>query len=590
MKLTRNLAALSLALLFVANACSDDDSPGIKEPDPITPDLGVKVKASVSGFVSDEQNNPLPFVVINAGDQTASTDEYGYFEIEDASLPEVAGLVVATKQGYFSSYKTFLPKGNNGAFVRITMLGSGAAGNVEASAGGSMSFQDGTKVILPANGVMTASTEAAYTGTVNVSVRPLFSDADITPGDGRGTDSEGHLKALQSYGAIAVELTGSNSQLLQIASGKTAQISIPIPAELVATAPATITLWWFDPATGLWKEDGTATRNNAVYTAEVSHFSFWQGATGVPLVNFTARVVNTSSQPLANVPVTITIAGKPQGAGYSSFGYTNANGYVTGPVFANSNLVLDVVTPCALPAYSHEFTTTNTDIDLGTLTGNLGQTSVVLTGTVTNCNNQAVANGFVQTYDNGFYNRIPIVNGNFTFSGIMCTNTTVNLVVVDYATYAQNAPKTVTITPGNNALGTLQACGLSTRGKISYSLDNGPTVVIQEPTDTIGAYHVGGITQFVTISGEPNTAQKMAFQMTGGPNTTDSHTATEIFMNALPTGRGYWPTPIDIQITEFGKVGGFISGSFTTKIIAGIPDNNDSVHDLTCSFRVRRYK
>ncbi len=174
MKLTRNLAALSLTLLFVANACSEDDSPGIKSPDPITPDLGVKVKASVSGFVSDEQNNPLPFVVINAGDQTASTDEYGYFEVEDASLPEVAGLVVATKQGYFSSYKTFLPKGDNGAFVRITMLGSGAAGNIEASAGGSMSFPEGTKVTLPANGVVVAGTEVAYTGTVNVSVRPLF--------------------------------------------------------------------------------------------------------------------------------------------------------------------------------------------------------------------------------------------------------------------------------------------------------------------------------------------------------------------------------------------------------------------------------
>ncbi len=172
----------------------------------------------------------------------------------------------------------------------------------------------------------------------------------------------------------------------------------------------------------------------------------------------------------------------------------------------------------------------------------------------------------------------------------MCTNTTVNLVVVDYATYAQNTPKTVTITPGNNALGTLQACGLSTRGKISYSLDNGPTVVIQEPTDTIGAFYVGGTTQFVTMSGEPNTAQQMAFQMNGGPNTTDIHTVTEIFMHALPTGRGYWPAPISIQITEFGKEGGFISGSFTTKIIAGVPDNNDSVHDLTCSFRVRRYK
>jgi len=595
MKLTRILAALSLALLFVAYGCSNDDSPGIKDPDPITPDLGVKVTASVSGFVADEQNNPLPFVVVQAGDFTAQTDEYGYFTIEDASLPQIAGQVVAIKQGYLNSYKTFQPQNGKEIFMRITMLTGSPAGTIDAAAGGSASLNDGTKVTLPANGVVDVKSGSTYSGTVNVSAR-LISEADVAPGDGRGTDSDGHLKALQSYGAIAIELTSSNNQQLQIAEGKKANIAIPIPADMISEAPATITLWWFNPAKGLWEEDGTATKNGTAYTAEVSHFSFWQGAVGWPMVNVSARITNTSSQPLANVPVTITMAGKPRGAGYSSFGFTDANGFVSGAVFANSDLVLDIGTTCALPAYSYEFTTTNANTDLGTLIGNLGQSSVTLSGTVTNCNNQPVAYGFVQTYDNGFYNRIPVINGNFSYTGIMCTNTTVNLVVVDYATYIQNTPQSVTITPGSNALGALQACGFSTRGKLSYSLDNGPTVVIQEPTDTIGAYYLGSngaakATQIVTLSGEPNTSQKMAFQMTG-PDNADAnsvHTITDIYSNAIPHGQGYWVEPINVNITEFGKVGGFIAGSFTSKIIAGDHTNNYSVHDLTCTFRIRRY-
>jgi len=590
MKRTRHFTTLALALILVAYGCSDDNAsevtPPVPDPDPITPDLGVKVKASVTGFISDESGNPVTLATVTAGSQRANTDEYGYFQIEDTSLPKVAGLVTVEKDGYYSGYATFLPQENNETFVRVTLLTREKTGTISAATGGTVNTTTGARITLPANGVATASNGAAYTGDINISARILNNEK--APGDARGIDDDGHLKALKTFSAIAVELTDANGNRLQIASDKTATISLPIPAEAQADAPNTVALWYFETESGLWKQEGTATKNGTVYEGSLKHFSFWQGAEGVPLVNFTARITNAASQPLANVAVIITPAGAQRNSVYSRFGHTDANGYVTGPVFANANLVLEIRTTCAITAYEHQFATAATDINLGTLIGNLGQNNVVLSGTVTNCNDQPVAYGHIQTYDNGFYNRVPITNGNFSYSGIMCTNTSVNLVVVDYATFQQNTPQTVSITPGTNALGTLKACGTYAVGRIAYSVDSGPTVVIQETADTMAAYYLGNATQILTLSGEPNTNQKMAFQITGPDNKTGEHTVTDILTQALPGGRGNWPVPIKVTITEYGKVGGYISGSFSSQLISTDNNNYTSVHTLTCTFKVRR--
>ncbi len=53
----------------------------------------------------------------------------------------------------------------------------------------------------------------------------------------------------------AVELTGTSGELLQIATGKKATLTLSIPSSLAASAPATIPLWFFDEAKGLWKEE-----------------------------------------------------------------------------------------------------------------------------------------------------------------------------------------------------------------------------------------------------------------------------------------------------------------------------------------------
>jgi hypothetical protein len=589
-------SALCISFFFMYSCHKDSTSP--KGPDPIKVDLSSKTNCSLTGYVIDESGDAIPFASVAASGKQVMTDEFGYFSFTSVSLPASAGMIKVMSNGYFTTYRSFIPQKDKSTFVRIGLLKKKDIGTVDAGTGGEASTTDGGKISLPASAVVNASNGSAYTGEVHINARWIdpTKAADPqqgTPGDGRGMDDKGFMKVLNSYGILAVELTGSSGQLLQIASGKTASISIPISQNMSASAPAAIALWSFNDSLGLWKQEGTATKTGNAYIGTAAHFSFWDGAVGADLVNFKAKVVDAASHPLVNVAVTIDIAGTLLNAGYGTFGYTDADGNVSGAVPANTSLVLRVLTTCSIAAYSQPFTTASSDVDLGQLAGNMGQNLVTLSGTVKDCENAPVTNGYIQTYDHGFSNRIPIVNGAFSFTGLTCTNQEVSIVAVDNITHQQSTPKTLTLSAGANDLGNFTACGTSTMGFIDYTFDEATTNVT-EPTDTVGGYFTAGIegpdaskwTQIVVLSGNPNVSQRMAFQIDGGSSIGTDHHITEVFSTAFPSGRGYWPVPITVTITEYGKLGGFISGSFSSNMIDFV---DNSLHTLSCTFRVRRY-
>lgn len=69
--------------------------------------------------------------------------------------------------------------------------------------------------------------------------------------------------------------------------GKTFTLTIPCTGD-PATATDTIAMWYYDKTSGLWIEEGTATKSlNATtgdyeYTGTVSHFSGWNMELKVP--------------------------------------------------------------------------------------------------------------------------------------------------------------------------------------------------------------------------------------------------------------------------------------------------------------------
>lgn len=581
------LLLLSLTLFFSCRKNFSDETftPVVT---PVIPDFAPKSTASVSGFVTDANGNPVFNAQVVAGNKQTVTDGYGYFFIEDAQLNKAAGLIKIVHGSYYTSYRSFTVNEGKTSFTRIQLLSKTVTGTVNAAAGGTVTTTDGAKVELPADAVVVASNGAAYNGTIKIASKwidptVVSNFQSATPGDNRGVNSDGHLVYTKSHAVIAVELSGDIDQKLQIAAGKKATITIPIPASIAATAPASIALWSFDETTACWKQESTATKTGNTYVGQVSHFSYWEGAIGLPLVNFTARVLNSSLQPLSNVPVVITQANVPQNAGYGKFGYTDMNGYVYGVIPANMNLVLDVMTTCATTAYSVPFSTTNSNIDLGAVTGNAGQNTVTIAGTAVNCSNAPVTNGYVQVYDNGFNNRIPIVNGTFSFTGLACTNTTASYVVVDNSTNLQSQPQTITLNAGTNNLGQLTACGTSTISTINYTIDANSYTWTEPARKPAGFYTPQGYTQMV---GDIMTNANFSFNFDGGDALGNGHQLIEVFSPDFAGGRAISSTPLAVTITEFGAPGGFISGSFS-----GVMNDfvSNTPYNVSFNFRVRRY-
>jgi len=110
---------------------------------------------------------------------------------------------------------------------------------------------------------------------------------------------------LKSYGMLAVELESSSGERLQIADGKTARITIPIPTSIQSPAPASISLWYVDEKTGIWKEEGDALKTGTGYVGDVKHFTFWNCDVGSPAVKLSLTIQTPDGLPLAYSAVTL---------------------------------------------------------------------------------------------------------------------------------------------------------------------------------------------------------------------------------------------------------------------------------------------
>lgn len=582
---------MAAASLFIAS-CQKELSSGFTITE-TPPDLVTKINSAVSGFVTDEADAPVNGAVVQFGGASASTDKYGYFEIKNVQAVKHAAVVTVIKPGYFNGIKTFIAAQGKSGFFRIKLLPKTNQGNFDAATGGTVTLANGLAVSFPANAVKLAS-GGAYGGQVNVAAQwlnPASADLNRTmPGDLRGLDSLGFIKTLTTYGMAAVELTGASGELLQVADGKKAMLTFPIPASISGTAPANIPLWSFNETLGLWKQEGNAVKSGSNYVGQVSHFSFWNCDVPNNYVQFNCTVKNDDGSAVPGAAVKISVVGDPQRAGW---GYTDSSGYTGGAVPNNSQLLLEVFSnySCGTPVYSQAFTTTNQDVSLGIITIPAANVATV-SGNVINCTAAPVTNGYVIMLKDGIGYRYEIASdGSFSFTTALCTGTaSIQLVAEDVDALQSGTLQNLTISSGSNAAGTLSACGTSIEQYIYYNI-NGTDYSITYPGDTI-AHYVNTQTTFPVSavwggrfnSGAGNSVNFSFAQsniVAGSVQSLNSFYASQIpdSSNAL-TG-----SPV-VNITEYGVIGQFIAGNFNCTVTSGPPPG--TTYNVTCQFRVRR--
>ena len=532
---------------------------------PVIPDFTTQINASVNGFITDDNGDAVESANIKAGAITVATDKFGYFKISNAAFAKSAGFVQVTRTGYFTGYRTFIPVAGKETFIRLQLIPKISAGNVDATTGGTVTTTDGATVTLPANAVVVASNNNAYAGSVNVAAHWLNPSEEqktqlTMPGNLTGVDSAGHLNVLVTYGMLAVELTGSSGELLQMAPGKKASLHFPIPSSLSGSAPSSIPLWYFDESKGVWKQEGRAVKNGSSYEGGVSHFSFWNCDIGMSLVNFTVQVVDTALNPLSNVPVSVSITGQ---AFSSRVTYTDTNGVVTGMVPGNSNLTVDIITPCNQTITVNTISTATEPVDLGTINVNLNQYGVVLEGTVNKCNGSPVTDGYVLVGGFGSNSIIEINNGAFSAAAVICPGDNAAIIAYDRETSQQSDLHNITLVTGTNNTGDLQACTASGTDSISITLSNGGHYIYRLPQYLFGGnfYFSNDSTAINAIDLLNGNLQKVQFSFTGPANTGLHPLSGNMFLSEV--GTFLFTDNVFVNITSYGLIGEYITGSFT---------------------------
>lgn len=269
-----------MVLLIMVNSCQKNDLPnppgggGDTTRLPELPKEGVAVKTSVFGRIVDEQDKPLPGVMVTGGGSATTTDVNGIFIMKDIMLDQARAYITATKAGYFSGSRIFQPmKDDMSRPPLIKLLAQKSIGSINAASGGAAESKGGIKVELPANAI------EGYSGQVNVVssyINPTSPDFFARmPGDLAADNAENKRGSLVSYGMAAIDLLDGAGKKLKLKPGMQATVTLPVPQSLQASAAPTIAMWHFDETKGIWKEEGSGTLQNGKYVGKVSHFSIW---------------------------------------------------------------------------------------------------------------------------------------------------------------------------------------------------------------------------------------------------------------------------------------------------------------------------
>lgn len=318
-------SVLFLSLIFLYGCPGDDPEPRQKV-------------GAVAGVVTDLEGNALSGVFVEAMGMAVPTDNEGSFLLEEVPVGEEV-LIKFSKSGYATNYKSVPVAENQVSPISAALSMTSYDAMINSDQENDISF-DGAKVSLPANALVDENGNPV-SGSINA--KATYFDPtgdfyyDVFPGDFTGISSNGEEGLLESYGFIDVSFT-QNGEELNLAEGMSADITIPIPQELLANAPDPIPLFFFDEEEGRWIEEGSASIVNGKYVGTVTHFSSWNAdfLNTDEICTIKGRVVDELGSPLQSALVVATGTDFSGGNG----AYTNADGRFSMQIKSDASVVL----------------------------------------------------------------------------------------------------------------------------------------------------------------------------------------------------------------------------------------------------------
>ncbi len=322
------LRALGLGLVaaLCMVACGGDDGAATVEAPPSN-------TAMAGTVVDDSTGVGVAGVTVRVGTRSTTTAADGSYRLSGIAAGERV-TVVFTSSTYAEGARTALVVAEATTDVPARLVKVGSSSTVDVATGGTVTVAGSTaQVTLPANGVQRADGSVPV-GNMTVQITPINPavDSSLMPGDFLASSSAGNVP-IESFGALNVSLSDASGTALNLKSGQTATIRIPV-ASRNSTVPATIPLYYFNTTTGLWQEEGTATLDSSgtYYEGTVGHFSTWNADQIYNTIIVHGCVKDAAGARLSSARVV------SDGIDYSgtSAVYTDANGNFNLPIRSNS--------------------------------------------------------------------------------------------------------------------------------------------------------------------------------------------------------------------------------------------------------------
>lgn len=136
-------------------------------------------------------------------------------------------------------------------------------------------------------------------GRITANLTPIDPALDISLMPGEMKDNSGALIA--SYGAMTIDFTDNAGNALNLASGQTSTIRIPV-SNKGDSLPQSIPLYYYDDAQGYWVAEGTATlsADRSYYQGNVGHFSTWNADYLYTSIKINGCVQNRNANRVSN--------------------------------------------------------------------------------------------------------------------------------------------------------------------------------------------------------------------------------------------------------------------------------------------------
>lgn len=319
----------ALACTFVLAACGDggdDDTPPANS-------------ASVTGLVVDmDTDAPIANARISAGGRSVQSQADGRFTLTGLAAAERLPVQVEAV-GHGNNVAIVKLPANSTATIRVRLLKLAPTQNFNAEVGAMLILPGSTaQAQVPANSLVDAQTGAAVFGPVTASVTNVdpARDPERMPGGYTRLQDGNVVRAIESFGAIKVDLRDANGRRLQLAPNTEARIRIPLSTRS-PNPPADVPLFHFDEASGRWVKEGvallrTAANGERYYQGEVTHYSYWNADIESETVEVEGCVQNPDGSPASGVIVS------GSGADYSgrTSAITNNEGRFTMSVRKNA--------------------------------------------------------------------------------------------------------------------------------------------------------------------------------------------------------------------------------------------------------------